>query len=237
MSNKRLPKATQSTLSSIRDESRAAPEAVSEAATVSPRRASGASSSSSSRAAAPALPDEPTPAPTPVPAAASASAGAPAVADKAATAALEPIAPDLSLHRARASLIVERFATYSALGGAIPLPLIDSLSVGVTVYEMIEALAKHYETPFKRDQAKALSAALVGALAAPGIGQLATGLLRTILPWAWIIGAVASATSAAMFTRYVGEAFVNHFESGGTALDVNVTRIRAQVLQRTAGAR
>ncbi len=130
------------------------------------------------------------------------------------------------LRRAQADNIVERYTTYSALGGGIPLVIVDTLSVSLIVFNMARALAEHYRAPFADDRVKAAVAALVGGIAAPGLGNLATHLLTRIVPGAWLIGAAASSAAAAALTRYTGQMFIEHFEAGGTTLDFDFGKLQ-----------
>lgn len=130
------------------------------------------------------------------------------------------------LRRAQADNIVERYTTYSALGGGIPLVVVDTLSVSLIIFNMTRALAEHYRAPFADDRVKAAVAALIGGIAAPGLGNLAAHLLTRIVPGAWLIGAAASSATAAALTRYTGQEFIAHFEAGGTTLDFDFDKLQ-----------
>lgn len=131
------------------------------------------------------------------------------------------------LHRAQALNIVERYTTYSALGGCIPLAIFDSLSVGVIVFNMVRALAEHYRVPFQQDRMKAGIAAVLAGVVSPGLGDVATHLAGKLIPGAWLISTAVSSAAAAGLTRYTGEAFIKHFESGGTTLNFDMAQIQA----------
>lgn len=133
---------------------------------------------------------------------------------------------DAELHRAQASIIVERYTTYSALGGGIPLALFDALSVSLVMFNMVRALAAHYRVPFRQDRVKAGIAALIAGVASPSLGGIATQIVGRILPGAWLVNALVSSAAAASMTRYVGQSFVEHFESGGSAFDFDVAKLR-----------
>jgi uncharacterized protein (DUF697 family) len=126
---------------------------------------------------------------------------------------------DAELHRARAREIVERHATYSAVGGFIPLPLVEIVSMTAIVHRMVKNLAEHYDVSFDRDRTRALIAGLLGGLAPLGLGALATASLIKIIPGANLIGLGVSSMAAAEGTRRIGYIFMAHFEGGGTLLD------------------
>lgn len=146
--------------------------------------------------------------------------------------AVVAVAPPLrsastELQRAQALNIVERYTTYSALGGCIPLTIFDSLSVGVIVFNMVRALADHYHVPFQQDRVKAGIAALLAGVASPALGDVATQLFSKLIPGAWLVSTAVSSAAAAGMTRYIGEAFIEHFESGGTLLNFDMARVQA----------
>lgn len=249
--SKRLPKATLHTLDEIRRESGGADEntTASEAASASPPlappraakgRAAKPAAATPRRTAAGATP-EPAPEATSVPMSESTPAAA-AAATPTPTAAPALPAPangtpsPRDLHRMGAELIVERHTTYAALGGCVPLFVVDSLSVGLIIYNMLRSLAAHYRFQWRQDQLKATLAALLGGLLAPGAGSLTTQLLGKFVPGAWLFGTAASSLTAAACTRYIGETFIAHFESGGTLNNLDIAGIRASLRTRIEAA-
>lgn len=138
------------------------------------------------------------------------------------------------LRRARAGNIVERYTTYSALGGCIPLALFDGLSVSLIIFNMVRALAEHYRVPFQQDKLKASIAALTVGVATPSIGGIASQLIGKVIPGAWLINTAISSAAAAGLTRYAGQSFIEHFESGGTTLDFDIGKWQGYFRRKTA---
>ncbi|OQA33305.1 MAG: hypothetical protein BWY57_01307 [Betaproteobacteria bacterium ADurb.Bin341] len=138
------------------------------------------------------------------------------------------------LRRAEAELIVERHTSYAALGGCLPLAVFDALSVGLIIFNMVRELAAHYRVPFRQDQAKAIITALLGGVLSPGLGSVAGHLLGKIIPGGWLFGVAASSATAAAFTRYSGETFIEHFESGGNLIDIDLSGLRHYFSRQTA---
>lgn len=142
--------------------------------------------------------------------------------------------PERDLRRIRCELIVERHTTYAALGGGIPLPLLDSIGVGLVIHDMVQSLAREHGISLQREQLKPLVAALMGGLLSASAGGLVTALAARLIPGAWIIGSAASSAAAAACTRYIGDQFIAHFESGGTAFDADIAQWRAQIKAKLA---
>lgn len=131
------------------------------------------------------------------------------------------------LRQSRARDIIERHAACAAIGGLIPLPILDTVGVMASVAMMIRALAGLYGEPLRRDRAKALAASVAGGLGQAGAGSVTTAALAKLLPGANIAGAMVSSAAALALTRTIGRAFVLHYETGGTALTFDEAAIRA----------
>lgn len=247
---KRLPKATSSTLSDIHSESA---DAIAEAGAKTPPEAT-ATAAPASRARRKTAGTPPKKKPLPKAAAGTLSEihseDAHAAADQGAepeaeippapTTALVPISPARSsneseLRQAQALVIVERYTTYSALGGCIPLAIFDTISVSAVVFNMVRALAEHYRVPFQRDRVKAGVAALLAGVASPSLGNIATNLAGRLIPGIWLLNTAVSSASAAALTRYIGQAFIDHLESGGTTLNFDMAHLMPR-FRKTAAA-
>lgn len=146
-----------------------------------------------------------------------------------ATAAATPTGPDPAreLVRARARETVERYTTYAAVGGLIPVPLLDTMSVMATVALMLQAVAQIYGVTLGRDRARALVASVAGGIGQAGAGSATTAALSKLLPGANLVGIMMSSVAAAALTRTIGRAFILHFETDGTALQLAPDALRA----------
>jgi len=129
-----------------------------------------------------------------------------------------PIPPAVG-RRARALAIVNRHAAYSAVGGIVPLPLLNLAGVTTIIVRMVKVLSDHYRVPFERDRARAIVVGLIGGVMPTGAAVVATSALSAILPPLVFTGMAISSATAATFTRGVGRIFVEHFESGATLSD------------------
>jgi uncharacterized protein (DUF697 family) len=137
-------------------------------------------------------------------------------------AAKSPAADVETARRRRTALaIVDRHATYSAMGGFIALPVLNVASVTAIVVRMVKVLSKHYGVPFERDRARAIVIGLVGGSVPTGLGAVTASTLFFIMPASALAGLAVSAISAAGCTRGIGRVFVEHFESGATLQDIH----------------
>ncbi|MFH1804171.1 MAG: YcjF family protein [Pseudomonadota bacterium] len=133
------------------------------------------------------------------------------------------------LRQSRAQETVERHATYSAVGGFIPLPLVDIASVIAVNVSMLRSLSEYYDQPFERSRTVALVGAVATSLLASGSGAVTTWALARIVPGANVIGMAAASTMAAILTRRLGGVFIAHFEAGGTIFDFNEDQLREAI--------
>jgi uncharacterized protein (DUF697 family) len=138
-----------------------------------------------------------------------------------------PAEPDIAaykvmLRRARAREVIERHAKYAAVGGLIPLPIVDIAGVTAIVVRMARELARLYEMSEDLDRTRAIVLGLIGGAAPVGVGALTASSLMRYIPGANLVGMAVTSIAAAACTRSIGLIFLEHFESGRTLLDFNV---------------
>lgn len=122
-----------------------------------------------------------------------------------------------------ANALIERYATYSAAAGLVPVPAVDAAAIAGVQVQMLRALAAHYDVPFSHERGKSLIAALLGGLMPSLAGYQ---FLKLAGPLAGILGISGFAMTS---TWAVGHVFVAHFETGGTLLDLNIEASKERV--------
>ena len=140
------------------------------------------------------------------------------------TAALasKPTETDAAQRLSRANATVERYANFSVLGGAIPLPLVNVASVTVIILRMVKLLCDLYGVPYERGRARALIVGLAGGAIPTTASAVTTSTLVYFIPGANLVGLAVSSVTASVCTRAIGRRFVEHFETGSTLLDFPV---------------
>jgi uncharacterized protein (DUF697 family) len=135
--------------------------------------------------------------------------------EPAAAAGAAEIAADIALRR-KAVAIVERYANLSAVGGAIPVPLVNAAAILALLVRMVKALSDLYDVPFERNRTRSIVIGLMGGALPTGFSTIATSSLTFLVPGLNLVGlAVASVTSGA-FARAIGQLYIEHFENGVT---------------------
>jgi len=138
--------------------------------------------------------------------------------ERASSRALTRIAVSGSRRRL-AEAVVERHANYSALGGVIPLPIVNFGAVTAIIIRMVKALTDIYGVPFEHDRARAIVLGLIGGLTPTAASTLTASTLFYLVPGSNLIGLAVSSVTASACTRKIGAVFVEHFEKGATLSD------------------
>ena len=125
-----------------------------------------------------------------------------------------------TLRRERADAIVRRYAAYAAAGGLVPVPLVSFAGVAAIILRMVKQLSQHYGVPFERDRAQARVVSMMGGAVPAGIAAVAGSTIAYMIPASLLVSTAASTVVAAAATRTIGKAFIEHFESGATLLDL-----------------
>jgi uncharacterized protein (DUF697 family) len=136
----------------------------------------------------------------------------------AATIAAQPTAtstdPAVALQRRRAVAIVERYANYSAIGGAIPLPLANAAAITALLVRMVKALSELYEVPFERTRTRSVVIGLMGGALPTGLATIATSTISLFVPGVNVLGLAISSVTSGAYARSIGQLFIEHFENG-----------------------
>ena len=125
--------------------------------------------------------------------------------------------PLAAKRRKLANKIVERHRTYAAVGGLVPLAVVNIASVTTVNLRMVRQLSELYQAPFQRDRARAMIVSLIGGAAPAGFGMATSSTLMWIVPGGMLVGLGVSAIAAGALTRAIGQVFVESFESDAQA--------------------
>ncbi|MEX0760428.1 MAG: DUF697 domain-containing protein [Tistlia sp.] len=124
---------------------------------------------------------------------------------------------------------IRRHVAYAAVGGLIPIPLLEVVASGTIQLRMIAQLSDHYGLVFSEQAVKASIASLVGStLPVAGLGYATFSLFRAVPVVGPLLGLATMPALAAALTWAVGRVFAWHFASGGTIEDFNAADKREQ---------
>lgn len=139
----------------------------------------------------------------------------------------EPGATPLVLSKEVEALgLTHSYMRWAAGAGLIPVPMLDiAVIIGVQL-KLLSRLAALYGVPFHEHRSKSIIAALLGGIVPAGIATPIFSLLKGIP----VIGFAASFLTlpalGAASTYALGKVFIQHFESGGTLLDLNPEKVK-----------
>jgi uncharacterized protein (DUF697 family) len=125
-----------------------------------------------------------------------------------------PTDPAAALRRRRAVAIVERYANYSAIGGAIPVPLANAAAITALLVRMVKSLSELYGVPFERNRTRSVVIALMGGALPTGFATIATSTITLFVPGLNVLGLAVSSVTSGAYARSIGQLFIEHFENG-----------------------
>lgn len=111
---------------------------------------------------------------------------------------------------------------YGAMGvGLVPIPIVDFVGFSAIQLDLIRALSKEYNVPFKATEAKEIICALISG----GAGVAGTTLLASLVKFIPIIGTTTGALSATIIggavTYATGRLIIRHYDKGGSLDNFN----------------
>ena len=122
---------------------------------------------------------------------------------------------------------VKTYMWWSMGAGLIPVPFVDWAVVSGVQLKMLADLSKIYGVPFQENRGKAVISSLAGFILPHAT---ACGLIGSWLKAIPVIGALAGAPAMVVFCGAyawaLGNVFIQHFESGGTFLNLNPEGVR-----------
>ena len=127
--------------------------------------------------------------------------------------------PAAALRRRRAIALVERYANWAAVGGAIPVPLANAAAITTLMVRMIKSLSTLYEVPFERNRTRAAVVGLMGGVLPTGLATVATSTLTYFVPGYGLLSLAVSSVTSSTYARSIGRLYIEHFENGATHVD------------------
>src|SRR5262249_30353367 len=117
-----------------------------------------------------------------------------------------------------ASKLVDRFALWSGVAGAMPRAPVVVSPCGRLQIQMVRRISQIYDVEFSENRGKTLIASLAGSLIPATSGVGAASMLKTIPIIGTIAGGFVMPVLSAGATYAIGKAFIQHFATGGTPL-------------------
>ena len=124
---------------------------------------------------------------------------------------------------AEAEKIVRSHMLVSVASGVLPIPLLDIGILGGVQLRMVRKLADHYKIEFSEQRANAL----IGSLAGISFAMAAGSFAKNILGVGRLLLGISGLALPAASTYAIGQVFIKHLESGGTFLNIDASKAKA----------
>jgi uncharacterized protein (DUF697 family) len=122
----------------------------------------------------------------------------------------------------QAMAITRRYMLWSGGAGLIPFPLIDLATIIGVQMIMVSEISNIYGVNFSEHKAKnTISAALSGVTASTFAQGTLGSSLKAIPLVGTLVGTITMPFFASASAYALGNVFINHFENGGTFLDLD----------------
>lgn len=128
----------------------------------------------------------------------------------------------LNEREANADKVIKNHMIWSMGAGFIPVPIADFFAVSAIQLDMIRQMCKLYDVDFKETEGKAVITSLTGS----GLARLGARAVKFIPGVGSVLGGVTMAVLSGGSTYALGEVFKKHFETGGTFLDFDPSRLK-----------
>lgn len=111
--------------------------------------------------------------------------------------------------------------------GLIPIPLVDIFALMGIQLDMIKKLSAEYDVPFRQDRGKSILTSLMGGLLPASLGGTIASIIKFVPIIGQTTGAVTMPVISGAATYAVYKVFIQHFESGGTFLDLDPAKVKS----------
>lgn len=134
---------------------------------------------------------------------------------------------ELTVRLETANELIRKYSTISMGAGLIPVPFVDMVALTGIQLKMLHHLAELYDISFSKELAKSLVASLLGGVISTQTAMETVMSLSKLIPVGGLVtGMVTMSLFGGAATYAVGKVFIQHFESGGTFLDLDPTKVR-----------
>jgi len=123
--------------------------------------------------------------------------------------------------------IVSNHVGWSVGAGLVPVPFLDLAAIAATQVNMLRQLSSLYGVAFKEDAVKMAIGTLLGSVAPRAVAPAAASLLKFVPVVGSMLSGFTLPAASGAATYALGKVFIQHFESGGTFLDFDPSKVTA----------
>jgi uncharacterized protein (DUF697 family) len=128
--------------------------------------------------------------------------------------------------QAEALRIIKSKVGWATGAGLVPFPLLDLAAITAVQVRMVHQLAGVYGVPFRVDAVKRIIGVVVGSGGAVLVAAPVASMLKAFPVLGTFLSTFVEPAAAAASTYALGHVFMQHFESGGTLLNLEPDAMR-----------
>ncbi|NJO02121.1 MAG: DUF697 domain-containing protein [Bacteroidia bacterium] len=128
----------------------------------------------------------------------------------------------MSTKTEQANEIIQYHVMWAMGAGAMPIPIADIAAVTVVQMDMLKQLSRVYGVDYKESSGKNFISALVGST----LARLGASFVKSLPGVGSVLGSVSMVILSGASTYSIARVFVNHFESGGTFFDFDLSKAK-----------
>jgi uncharacterized protein (DUF697 family) len=131
-----------------------------------------------------------------------------------------------SNRQAEALHIIKSKCGWATGAGFVPFPVLDLAAITAVQVRMVQQLARVYNVPFRADAVKRIIGVVVGSGGAWLVAAPVASMLKVFPVVGTFLSTFVEPAAAAASTYALGHVFLQHFESGGTLLNLDPDAMR-----------
>ena len=128
--------------------------------------------------------------------------------------------------QAQALRIVRANVGWATGAGFVPVPFLDLAAITAVQLRMVKLLSDLYGVPFRKGAVKSIIGAVVGGGSAVLVSAPVASMMKAIPVVGFFVSTFVEPAAAAASTFALGNVFIQHFESGGTLLNLDPAAVR-----------
>jgi uncharacterized protein (DUF697 family) len=133
---------------------------------------------------------------------------------------------EANVRQAEALHIIKSKVGWATGAGLVPIPFLDLAAITAVQVRLVQQLARVYEVPFRADAVKRIIGVVVGSGGAVLVAAPVASLMKIFPVVGTFLSTFVEPAAAAASTYALGHVFMQHFESGGTLLNLDPDAMR-----------
>ncbi len=133
----------------------------------------------------------------------------------------------MSVKKEQANEVIQYHVMWAMGAGSVPIPVLDIAAVTAVQLDMLKQLSRLYGADYQESSGKHLISAIAGST----LARLGSSFVKSIPGVGSILGGVSMVILSGGSTYAMGQVFMNHFESGGSLFDFDLSKAKQQYEQ------